>query len=124
MKQRRKLGYSNQVNLRNIRIAVMGQDGVGKTGKLKHATYIWVLMWSYTCFAKARSLTKLSTIFKIVFFFGYKWPKFEDYMESDFKMETRFEIYSLVAVAVVWVQILKFAFEVSCVKFNLNKLTL
>ncbi|CAH3139855.1 unnamed protein product [Pocillopora meandrina] len=31
MKQRRKLGYSNQVNLRNIRIAVMGQDGVGKT---------------------------------------------------------------------------------------------
>lgn len=39
-------------------------------------------------------------------------------------METRFEIYSLVAVAVVWVQILKFAFEVSCVKFNLNKLTL
>lgn len=125
MKQRRKLGYSNQVNLRNIRIAVMGQDGVGKTGKLKHATYIWVLMWlSYTCFAKARFLTKLSTIFKIVFFFGYKWPKFEDYMESDFKMETRFEIYSLVAVAVVWVQILKFAFEVSCVKFNLNKLTL
>lgn len=39
-------------------------------------------------------------------------------------METRFEIYSLVAVAVVWIQILNFAFEVSCVKFNLNKLTL
>lgn len=39
-------------------------------------------------------------------------------------METRFEISSLVAVAVVWVQILKFAFEVSCEKFNLNKLTL
>ena len=34
MKQRRKLGYSTQVNLRNIRIAVMGQDGVGKTGKV------------------------------------------------------------------------------------------
>ncbi|XP_078357747.1 ras-related and estrogen-regulated growth inhibitor-like isoform X3 [Oculina patagonica] len=31
MKQRRKLGSSTQVNLRNIRIAVMGQDGVGKT---------------------------------------------------------------------------------------------
>lgn len=45
-------------------------------------------------------------------------------IKGDFKMETRFEIYSLVAVAVVRVQILKFAFEVSCVKFNLNKLTL
>lgn len=33
MKGRRKLGLSTQVNLRNIRIAVMGQDGVGKTGK-------------------------------------------------------------------------------------------
>lgn len=35
MKLRRKLGVSTQVNLRNIRIAVMGQDGVGKTGKVE-----------------------------------------------------------------------------------------
>ena len=35
MKLRRKLGLSTQVNLRNIRIAVMGQDGVGKTGKVE-----------------------------------------------------------------------------------------
>jgi len=41
MKTRRKLGLSTQVSLRNIRIAVMGQDGVGKTGtvnELVHAS--------------------------------------------------------------------------------------
>lgn len=124
MKQRRKLGYSNQVNLRNIRIAVMGQDGVGKTGKLKHATYIWVLMWSYTCFAKARFLTKLSTIFKIVFFYGYKWPKFENYMKRWLQNGNTFRNFLFGRGCSSLSSILKFAFKVSCVKFNFNKLTL
>ena len=41
MKGRRKLGFSTQANLRNIRIAVMGQDGVGKTGEELNLGYFY-----------------------------------------------------------------------------------
>lgn len=36
MKTRRKHSLNTQVSPRNIRIAVMGQDGVGKTGTVKN----------------------------------------------------------------------------------------
>jgi hypothetical protein len=62
MKNRRKLGISAPTIIKNIRVVVLGKDGVGKSGrnivcvlKLKrfadsYLVYIYIFSYSFICF--------------------------------------------------------------------------